>query len=464
VEKSRLEIRTVDGFQGGEKEAIILSLVRSNEHKEVGFLAESRRINVAVTRAKRHLVVVCDSDTCSKDAFIERLLSHVSHKGEHRSALEYLQSIGVTLSSHSSMTEEYSASAIQSLPSLPPSKSDQPTPPIPPIAKSSTKKAWATEKKLLSKQMKKLESKQKPSIEKSNSAPLLDDPFSRHMERLLLHLALGRLSGGVIGNGALRILSIDNKSSQTTEDEIRFYSNLITPHPPSSHHSPSALVFPSSLNSHQRLTIHTVAERINGTESESQAEEELKAHLAHESVGEGADRRIEVRAQIPPTRSPEENGEELVVADSSLEDGSADLVSALPTNQFESIAMEDPADPTEDTHSAGNEIRPRPPQKVIEKAKKSQKPIKKEKEDRVLSGIKAGKTEEELIEEAIRANTVSGDSKLLCAADTIPPPGARKLSQVPTQSNADAQSREGESFGHFEGSPFSISALQVRRL
>lgn len=55
--EGRVEVRTVDGFQGGEKEAIIISLVRSNAQRVVGFLAERRRINVAVTRAKRHVMV-----------------------------------------------------------------------------------------------------------------------------------------------------------------------------------------------------------------------------------------------------------------------------------------------------------------------------------------------------------------------------------------------------------------------
>ncbi|KAM3579924.1 hypothetical protein VKS41_007642 [Umbelopsis sp. WA50703] len=60
-----IEIGTVDGFQGREKEAIIVSLVRSNDEHQVGFLAEKRRLNVAMTRAKRHLCIIGDSETLS---------------------------------------------------------------------------------------------------------------------------------------------------------------------------------------------------------------------------------------------------------------------------------------------------------------------------------------------------------------------------------------------------------------
>ncbi|KAH6903121.1 DNA helicase [Coprinopsis sp. MPI-PUGE-AT-0042] len=58
-----LEIGTVDGMQGREKEAVVISLVRSNDKCEVGFLKEKRRMNVAMTRARRHLCVVGDSST-----------------------------------------------------------------------------------------------------------------------------------------------------------------------------------------------------------------------------------------------------------------------------------------------------------------------------------------------------------------------------------------------------------------
>ncbi|KIY67465.1 P-loop containing nucleoside triphosphate hydrolase protein [Cylindrobasidium torrendii FP15055 ss-10] len=59
----RLEIGTVDGMQGREKDTVIISMVRSNDKREVGFLKEKRRLNVAMTRARRHLCVVGDSST-----------------------------------------------------------------------------------------------------------------------------------------------------------------------------------------------------------------------------------------------------------------------------------------------------------------------------------------------------------------------------------------------------------------
>ncbi|NXL99480.1 SMBP2 protein, partial [Tyrannus savana] len=88
-----LEIKSVDGFQGREKEAVILSFVRSNRKGEVGFLAEERRINVAVTRARRHVAVVCDSHTVGSQPFLRRLLEHFSQHGHVRSAFEYLDDL-----------------------------------------------------------------------------------------------------------------------------------------------------------------------------------------------------------------------------------------------------------------------------------------------------------------------------------------------------------------------------------
>lgn len=61
-----VELGSVDGFQGREKEAVVVTLVRSNEQGELGFLGEQRRLNVAMTRPKRHLCVIGDGETVAK--------------------------------------------------------------------------------------------------------------------------------------------------------------------------------------------------------------------------------------------------------------------------------------------------------------------------------------------------------------------------------------------------------------
>lgn len=81
-----LEIGTVDGFQGREKEAVIVDLVRSNERGEIGFLANTRRMNVALTRAKRFLLVVADSATLGDHPYYALFLHHVDAIDSHGSA------------------------------------------------------------------------------------------------------------------------------------------------------------------------------------------------------------------------------------------------------------------------------------------------------------------------------------------------------------------------------------------
>lgn len=89
AEEHAFEINSIDGFQGREKEAIIVTLVRSNEAREIGFLSELRRLNVALTRAKRALVVIGDSATITAHPFYAGFVDFAIAHGAHKSAWEF---------------------------------------------------------------------------------------------------------------------------------------------------------------------------------------------------------------------------------------------------------------------------------------------------------------------------------------------------------------------------------------
>jgi len=86
-----VEVATVDSFQGREAEAVVISMVRSNPRGAIGFLADARRMNVAVTRARRHVAVVADSSTVSANPLLEGLLRHIKLEGAWEHAADLVE-------------------------------------------------------------------------------------------------------------------------------------------------------------------------------------------------------------------------------------------------------------------------------------------------------------------------------------------------------------------------------------
>lgn len=81
---------TIDSFQGQERDIVYISLVRSNPDGEIGFLADTRRMNVAMTRAKRKLVVIGDSATISQWPFYQSFIHYAQDLGGYESAWTFL--------------------------------------------------------------------------------------------------------------------------------------------------------------------------------------------------------------------------------------------------------------------------------------------------------------------------------------------------------------------------------------
>lgn len=84
-----ITIDTIDAFQGRERDVIYISLVRSNEEGEIGFLGDVRRINVAMTRARKKLVIIGDSATLGNHPFYSDLIDYVIASNAYKSAFEY---------------------------------------------------------------------------------------------------------------------------------------------------------------------------------------------------------------------------------------------------------------------------------------------------------------------------------------------------------------------------------------
>ena len=75
--RTRISVNTVDGFQGQERDIIVISLVRSNDDGQIGFLRDLRRMNVAITRARMKVIILGDSNTLTRHPFYRKLYQYV---------------------------------------------------------------------------------------------------------------------------------------------------------------------------------------------------------------------------------------------------------------------------------------------------------------------------------------------------------------------------------------------------
>jgi ATP-dependent RNA/DNA helicase IGHMBP2 len=84
-----ISVNTIDSFQGQERDVVYISMTRSNNEGDIGFLADIRRMNVAMTRARKKLVVIGDSSTLAKLPFYANLITYAEQLGGYQSAWEY---------------------------------------------------------------------------------------------------------------------------------------------------------------------------------------------------------------------------------------------------------------------------------------------------------------------------------------------------------------------------------------
>ena len=77
--KHLISVNTVDGFQGQERDVILISLVRANDKGQIGFLRDLRRMNVAITRARMKLFILGDATTMTRHPFYRRLYEYIRH-------------------------------------------------------------------------------------------------------------------------------------------------------------------------------------------------------------------------------------------------------------------------------------------------------------------------------------------------------------------------------------------------
>ncbi|SKC99096.1 DNA helicase, putative [Chitinophaga ginsengisegetis] len=86
----KISVNTIDSFQGQERDIVYISMTRSNTENKIGFLSDIRRMNVAMTRARKKLVVIGDSGTLSQLGFYADFITYAEHKNAYQSAWEFM--------------------------------------------------------------------------------------------------------------------------------------------------------------------------------------------------------------------------------------------------------------------------------------------------------------------------------------------------------------------------------------
>ncbi|RPD39999.1 AAA domain-containing protein [Chitinophaga barathri] len=87
----KISVNTIDSFQGQERDIVYISMTRSNTENKIGFLSDVRRMNVAMTRARKKLVVIGDSATLSQLPFYADFIAYAEARDAYRSAWEYME-------------------------------------------------------------------------------------------------------------------------------------------------------------------------------------------------------------------------------------------------------------------------------------------------------------------------------------------------------------------------------------
>jgi ATP-dependent RNA/DNA helicase IGHMBP2 len=90
LHQGKITVNTIDSFQGQERDIVYISMVRSNPDGEIGFLSDIRRMNVAMTRARKKLVVIGDSSTLTRLPFYTDFVDYTEQINGYKSAWEYI--------------------------------------------------------------------------------------------------------------------------------------------------------------------------------------------------------------------------------------------------------------------------------------------------------------------------------------------------------------------------------------